>query len=246
MKSDRQSEKAFLSSYNIHDYDIPLTTVDIAIFTVRKGLLQVLLIKRSQHPALGRWALPGGFVDVHKDRDLEATATRKLKEKTGVSTPYLEQVGTFGNGRRDPRGWSITVSYFALLAWEHIQAGDKESNDEVAWLPVAEVMAEYDLAFDHEAILASCVQRLKNKVQYTSIAINLLADTFTLSELQSIFELILEKPLEKKSFRRRMLDAQILEETGELRSGGNRPAKLYKAKNTMTEHFFPRVIEGSR
>ncbi len=98
----RITEKAYLKNYNIHDFEVPLTTVDMAIFTVRDNSLQVLLVKRAQHPSAGMWALPGGFVNLAEDCDLAATARRKLEEKTGVDTPYLEQVATFGNAKRDP------------------------------------------------------------------------------------------------------------------------------------------------
>lgn len=240
------SEKEFLKSYDIHEFDIPLTSVDMSIFTIKDEFLQVLLVKRAQHPALGKWALPGGFVDLKKDKTLDDTARRKLLEKTGVDTPYLEQVASFGSAKRDPRGWSVTVAYFALISSEDITLESNESSDEVAWVPIDRVKNEFKLAFDHQDILERCYERLQGKVQYTSLPVNLLPDAFTLTDLQNTFELILEKGVEKKSFRRRILDAGILEETGEMRTGSNRPAKLYRVKKGSESHYFSRNLEGSR
>ncbi len=110
-----QTEQEFLASYDRRDYDAPLLTVDMAIFSVFNGQLQVLLIKRPNFPAKDQWALPGGFADLTHDQDLMATAYRKLVEKTGISSPYLEQVASVGNAKRDPRGWAVTILYFALI-----------------------------------------------------------------------------------------------------------------------------------
>jgi len=240
------TEKEFLENYNIHDFDVPLTTVDMTIFTIKDDKLQALLVKRAQHPALGEWALPGGFIDMEKDKSLDDTARRKLQEKTGVDTPYLEQVATFGGTKRDPRGWSVTVAYFALISAEELTLKGNESSEEVAWVPVKELRSNYQLAFDHQTILDACYNRLQGKVQYTSLPVNLLPEEFTLTELQVTFELLLEKDVEKKSFRRRILDADILEETGSMRTGSNRPAKLYRVKQGSESHYFNRNIEGSR
>ncbi|OUS31882.1 NUDIX hydrolase [Gammaproteobacteria bacterium 45_16_T64] len=240
------TEKQFLKRYDIHEFDIPLTSVDMAIFTIRGGELQVLLVKRAQHPSKGLWALPGGFIDLKKDRTLSDTAHRKLLEKTGVDTPYLEQVESFGSADRDARGWSVTVAYLALITCDDIVLAADESSEEVTWMSVEKVEQEMDLAFDHQAILDVCHDRLKNKVQYTSLPINLLPTEFTLTELQKTFEIILGIPVEKKSFRRRILDADILEETGGMKTGSNRPAKLYSTKPEGVKHFFSRSIEGPR
>ena len=241
------NEKEFLANYNVHDFDVPLCTVDMAIFTVEEGALKVLLVKRANYPKKGKWALPGGFIDLANDKDLAATAHRKLTEKTGVTSPYLEQVSTVGNKSRDPRGWSITVSYFALISAEGIALETHESTEEVAWLPVDSVLEDYKLAFDHKDILSSCLQRLKSKVLYTSLPIHLLPDTFTLPELQSVYEIILGQSLQKKSFRKRILDAEIIEETGEMKAtGASRPAQLYKACEDHLAHVFPRTLEGVR
>ena len=241
-----QTERQFLKTYNIHDYDIPLVSVDIAIFSVIDDKLNVLTVKRAQYPRKGKWALPGGFIDLSADKTIDDAAHRKLAEKTGVTKAHLEQVISVGNNTRDPRGWSVTIAYMALVSVDAVDLRKDDSSEEVAWTPVDQLKKNNDLAFDHNQILESCHKRLKDKVRYTSLPVNLLPPDFTLTELQKIFEVILAKSVEKKSFRRRILDAQILEETGNFRGGGTRPAKLYRVANKKTSHFFTRNIEGTR
>ncbi|HED35448.1 MAG TPA: NUDIX domain-containing protein [Gammaproteobacteria bacterium] len=244
--AQQTDEKAFLKQYNIHDFDVPLTSVDMAIFTVRENQLQVLMVKRAQHPSMGQWALPGGFINFNQDSTLGDTARRKLAEKTGIDTPYLEQVETFGSARRDPRGWSVTVVYLALISSEQIKLSKDDSSEELIWVEINEAITKYKLAFDHKTILQACYTRLKSKVQYTSLPVNLLPDAFTLTELQKTFEIILDSHIEKKSFRRRIIDANILDETGTMKTGSYRPAKLYRVKSSGESHFFTRNIEGPR
>lgn len=241
-----QTERQFLKTYNIHDYDIPLVSVDIAIFSVIDDKLNVLTVKRAQHPRKGKWALPGGFIDLSADKTIDDAAHRKLAEKTGVTKAHLEQVISVGNNTRDPRGWSVTIAYMALVSVDAVDLRKDDSSEEVAWTPVDQLKKNNDLAFDHNQILESCHKRLKDKVRYTSLPVNLLPPDFTLTELQRIFEVILAKSVEKKSFRRRILDAQILEETGNFRAGSNRPAKLYRVADKNTNYFFTRNIEGTR
>lgn len=244
--TEPSTEQEFLDAYNIHDFDVPLVSVDMTIFTIRDHQLQVLLVKRSEHPCRGRWALPGGFIDLARDQSLEQTARRKLKQKTGVDTPYLEQVATFGNAKRDPRGWSVTVTYLALLASEQIIMEPDSGSDEIDWVPVSGLPRRNKLAFDHQTILEACLDRLRKKVMYSSLPIHLLPEQFTLTELQQTFEIILGTPVEKKSFRRRIINADVLEETGAMRGGSNRPAKLYRLKAGSENHFFSRNLEGPR
>jgi 8-oxo-dGTP diphosphatase len=241
-----QTEKHFLKTYNIHDYDIPLVSVDIAIFSVIDDKLNVLIVKRAQHPRKGKWALPGGFINLSVDKTIDDAAHRKLAEKTGVTNAHLEQVVSVGSNTRDPRGWSVTIAYMALVSVDAVVLRKDDSSEEVVWSPVDQLKKNHDLAFDHNKILESCHKRLKDKVRYTSLPVNLLPPDFTLTELQRIFEVILAKSVEKKSFRRRILDAQILEETGNFREGSNRPAKLYRVIGKNTNHFFTRNIEGTR
>ncbi len=244
-KNPNQSEQAFLAAYKRRNFDAPLTTVDMAIFSVIDGNVQVLLIRRAQHPAQGQWALPGGFIDLQQDRQLADAARRKLQEKTGVRTAYLDQVETFGSVDRDPRGWSVTILYYALIDATGLELQTHESATATRWVPLHEAQ-QVNLAFDHQQLLAAAHQRLKAQVEYTALPVHLMPEEFTLSELQKVFEVILEKPLEKKSFRRRIQDANILQPTTNMRRGGARPAQLYSIKKTDGEHYFSRTLQGKR
>ena len=235
-------EARFLAAYNIHDFAIPLASVDLAIFSLHSGQLQVLLVRRATHPFKDRWALPGGFVDVDRDASLDATALRKLTEKTGVSTPYLEQVATVGGPRRDPRAWSMTVLYMALIA--HTDALPAVDTVEAArWWPWEEAIA-LDLAFDHRALLLQARERLRSKTAYTALPVFVLPVPFTLSALLQAFEVLLDAPLEKKSFRRRIEETRLLRQVGEgfAQSGRGRPAALFEPDAAARAHVFSRVF----
>ena len=169
----------------------------------------------------------------------------KIDDHASLQNPRIAR----DSGRltfRTVRGWSVTITYMALVSVDAVVLRKDDSSEEVAWTPVDQLKKNNDLAFDHNKILESCHKRLKDKVRYTSLPVNLLPPDFTLTELQRIFEVILDKSVEKKSFRRRILDAQILEETGNFRGGSTRPAKLYRAVEKNTNHFFARNMEGTR
>jgi ADP-ribose pyrophosphatase YjhB (NUDIX family) len=213
----------------------------MAIFAVEDGELKVLLIQRDEHPFKNRWALPGGFCDLTNDATLDATANRKLFEKTGIKSPYLEQVETIGNATRDPRGWSITLLYFALIDFETLDLSPQ--TQDAQWLALSDAL-KLELAFDHKALLQKAINRLRNKTRYTALPISLMPDIFTLTELQSMFELILGSPLQKKSFRRRMEASGLLVETGKMRPTARRPAALYKRSKSFEEdHIFPGLLD---
>lgn len=235
------TESDFLKSYNPKDYDSPLCTVDMAILAVDSGVLKVLMIQRGEHPFKNRWALPGGFCDLTNDVTIDATANRKLFEKTGIETPYLEQVETIGNATRDPRGWSITLLYFALIDFETVDISLQ--TQDAQWLALSDAL-KLELAFDHKTLLQKAISRLRNKTRYTALPISLMPDVFTLTELQSMFELILSSPLQKKSFRRRMEASGLLVETGEVRPTTRRPAALFKRSKSFEEdHIFPGLLD---
>ena len=224
------------------DFPRPLTMVDVVIFAVRADALQVLLVQRGAgagEPFPHAFALPGGFVDIDKDRDLEACAVLKLKEKTGVASPYLEQLGSWGSATRDPRGWSATHAYFALMP--AASAGAPLATD-AQWFPVHGESVKPRLAFDHGEILKTAVQRLRNKVEYTSLPAYLLAGEFTLPELQRVYEIVLGRPLEKSAFRTRMLSADLIEPVAKMRRGPNRPAQLYRLKKAKAPVYFARTF----
>lgn len=222
----------------------PLCTVDLVIFTVQADQLQVLLVRRPAHehePYPGRWALPGGFVDVAKDTSLQACALRKLREKTGVTASYLEQLGAWGDAQRDPRGWCVTQVYFALLPWSEAGA---PSTDSAQWVELDAALRKR-LAFDHTTILEAAVERLRGKVEYTSLPAFLLPEPFTLPQLQRTYEVVLGRPMDKSAFRRRMLDAEFLIEAGMLDGGTGRPAMGYRILDRERAAIFPRTFKSA-
>ena len=244
------TEQEFLASYNKKDFEAPLFTVDMAIFSVNAGQLQVLLIKRSNFPQKDQWALPGGFVDLAKDADLMASAHRKLVEKTGLKSPHLEQVGTVGNATRDPRGWAVTALYFALIDFKAFQRVETEQTEykqveHSEWVSITDAK-KLDLAFDHTQLLEMAVERLSSKARYTALPISLMPELFTLTELQQIYEIIFGQSLEKKSFRRRMIEAGAVEETDQSKIAGKRPAQLYRYALDSFDFQFPRILEYPR
>jgi 8-oxo-dGTP diphosphatase len=207
-------------------YPRPSVTVDIILFTFDADRLKVLLVRRKHPPFAGKWALPGGFVNI--DEDLENAARRELSEETNVHDIYLEQLYTFGEPDRDPRGRVVTVAYFALLSTDQAlsyQIRGATDADAAAWWDVYDLP---DMAFDHARILQYAVQRLRWKLEWTALGFLLLPAEFTLSELQRVYETVLNEPLDKRNFRRKMLAADVLEPTGNMREGDHRPAKLYR------------------
>jgi 8-oxo-dGTP diphosphatase len=197
-------------------------TVDVVIFTIQTGVLKVLLVKRGVPPFLGQFAIPGGFV--LEDEDLDQAALRELREETGVADVYLEQLYSFGDVGRDPRGRVITAAYFALVSADRsLKAGTDAA--EAHWWTIDKLPA---LAFDHEKILGYALDRLRNKLEYTTVGFQLLPEKFTLTELQEVYEAILGKKLDKRNFRRKLSLLKILKPQPEYRRGGQRPARLYR------------------
>ncbi len=210
--------------YDVSKYERPSVTVDVLMMSLRQRDLQTLLIKRRAWPFENTWAIPGGFVNM--DESLEAAAKRELQEKTGVQDVYLEQLYTFGDPGRDPRTRVITVVYFALLDSERLQVKVASDAADVDWFSVYELPP---LAFDHEKILQYALSRLRGKLDYTTIAFNLLPEQFTLRELQRVYEIILHKRMDKRNFRKKILATGILEDTGAKKmEGTHRPARLHR------------------
>jgi 8-oxo-dGTP diphosphatase len=227
------------------DFARPFTTVDVVIFTVREEALQVLLVKRptaDDEPYPGAWALPGGFVDVSIDADLVGSALRKLQEKTNVQSPYLEQLGSWGSATRDPRGWSATHAYFALIPGDGVALNKGANAADVAWFEVDGLLKKPRLAFDHAEILLAAVERLRSKVEYTSLPAFLLPEPFTLPQLQRMYEIVLDRPVDKSGFRTRMMAADFLAEVGVVESDSNRPPMGYRLKDRGRAVVFPRTF----
>ena len=198
-------------------------TVDVVIFTVKDSTLQVLLVKRGVPPFEGQHAIPGGFI--RESESLEEAALRELYEETGVRDVFLEQLYTFGDPRRDPRGRVVTVAYYALIASDHLSVIAGADAAEAAWFPVSNLPA---LAFDHKAILDYALERLRNKLEYTTVGFQLLPEKFTLSVLQSVYEAILARPLDKRNFRRKIALLGILKPLREWQRTGRKPAQLFR------------------
>ena len=208
------------------NYERPSVTVDVVIFTGRDNDLKVLLIKRKHWPCEGMWAIPGGFVGM--DESLEEAARRELAEETGVEDVYLEQLYTFGDPGRDPRTRVITVAYFALVGADRVHPRAASDAADVGWF------SAYDpppLAFDHADILPYAIQRLRYKLEYSAVGFELLPERFTLTDLQQTYEIILREKLDKRNFRRKVLEADVLEETTRWREGDHRPARLYRFRD---------------
>jgi 8-oxo-dGTP diphosphatase len=234
------SEEAFLASYDPSRFERPSVTVDVALLSAFEGALCTLLLKRTEHPSRGRWALPGGFVQMNES--LDAAAVRVLSTKTGLASVFLEQLFTFGSPGRDPRTRVIAVAYYALVDRRRFEGAHAPGELAVARIAVpwegetgGPVVVEDSqgrdiaLAFDHAEILGMAVKRVRGKLDYTPIGFQLLPATFTLLDLQRVHETVLGRPLNKDSFRRRMLATGQLEATGESQKDvDHRPAELYR------------------
>jgi 8-oxo-dGTP diphosphatase len=210
--------------------DRPAVSVDVVILSVRAHDLMTLAVRRPVAPFRGRWAIPGSFV--RPGESLDDAARRTLQAWTDARDVYLEQLYTFGQPRRDPRGRVVAVVYFALVGADVAARGpqaDEDGQVEAAW---HSVYALPDMAFDHDEILRYAHRRVRYKLEYTSVGFELLPNEFTLSELQTAYEIVLDEQLDKRNFRRRILEADILAETNRYREseGQGRPARLYRYK----------------
>ena len=216
-----------------YDFPRPSVTVDCIILGFdaedETPVLRVLLIKRADEPFKGMWAIPGGFVETSdidgQGESIDEAARRELREETGITVAYLEQLYTFGTPGRDPRGRVISVAYMALVHQQEVIAGSDAA--EAQWFAVEDALDHGKLAFDHRDILKLAVQRLQGKVRYAPIGFNLLPTKFTLKELQKLYEVILMRDLDKGNFRKKMLAMGILVEAG-TQDTKYRASKLYR------------------
>ncbi len=214
------------ANYDASRYDRPSVTVDVVIFTLIERELHVLLVQRRHWPYEGHWAIPGGFINM--DESLEQAARRELEEETGVRDLYIEQLFTFGDVGRDPRMRVISVAYIAIVRFDAQKLRVSEESHDVRWFPVSAMPR--DLAFDHEQILAYAVSRLRSKLEYTTLAFQLLPELFSILELKHIYEQILGEKLDKGNFYRKIKEAGLLEETNQMREGRGRPTRLWRFK----------------
>ncbi len=207
-----------------YEYPRPALTVDCVVFGLDEGDLKVLLIRRALEPFAGKWALPGGFVRM--EESLDDAARRELHEEAGIRPGHLEQLYSFGEPKRDPRGRVVTVAYFALVKLTEHEVHAASDAREAAWFSVWDTPK---LAFDHAEILSVALQRLKGKVRYQPIGFELLPPKFTLTQLQRLYEVVLERPLDKRNFRKKILSFEFLEELDEVEQDvSHRAARLYR------------------
>lgn len=203
-----------------------ICTVDVVLLTLRDDQLQVALLRRDREPFAGTLALPGGYIHVEEDQDTQDAATRVLLAKTGIRSPYLEQLQTFSGPARDPRGWSVSVAYYALVSEEVIARAAHSA------VQLRAVDGLKGLPFDHLTIVEAAVARLRSKSTYSSLPVYLLDEAFSLPRLQAVYEAVLGEPINKVSFRRKMTELDMVEPiVGAFEEGkANRPAQLYRLK----------------
>jgi 8-oxo-dGTP diphosphatase len=207
-----------------YDYQRPGLTVDCVVFGLDEEDLKIILIQRARAPYKGKWALPGGFVQI--DETLEEAAERELREETGIQNVFLEQLYTFGDVKRDPRDRIVSVAYYALvnLRDHEIRAATDARN--AAWFSIDDIPS---LPFDHNRIVEIALKRLRGKVRYEPIGFELLPEKFTLTQLQRMYEKILEQAIDKRNFRKKILGMGLLEETDEVQMDvAHRAARLYR------------------
>jgi len=209
-----------------HTYQYPRAalTVDCVVFGFDQDELKVLLIQRALEPFKGAWALPGGFVRV--DETLDDAARRELDEETGLKDVFLEQLYTFGEIKRDPRERVVSLAHYALVKLSDHKAKAATDAANAEWFPISKLPK---LAFDHADIAAAALARLQGKVRYQPIGFELLPPKFTLSELQHLYEAILEIKLDKRNFRKKVLGFGLLLPLKETQmTGRHRPAQLFR------------------
>jgi 8-oxo-dGTP diphosphatase len=209
-----------------YEHPHPAVTVDVAVFTVVRGRLAVVLVRRGQWPHSGKWALPGGFVGI--DESLKRAAWRELREETGLKAAYLEQLGAFGRPDRDPRERVITVVYIALAAADRLELRAGSDARDARLFCLDELP---ELAFDHARIVRLATERLRDSLDSAGVARRLMPGSFTLSELQQACEAVAGKSIDKRNFRKKLAALDLVEATGAVRrDGAHRPARLYRAR----------------
>ncbi len=221
-----------------YEYARPALTVDCVVFGLDDEDLKVLLIERDLPPFEGKWALPGGFVRV--DESVDDAALRELQEETGVKKVFLEQLYTVGDLNRDPRERVVTVAYYALVRLSSHKVKAATDARQALWFAIDDLPK---LAFDHDKILTMAHERLRGKVRYQPIGFELLPQKFTLRQLQHLYEVVLDRELDKRNFRKKILGMEILEELDEVETDvAHRAARLYRfdkrAYKDMTKQGF--------
>lgn len=214
----------------------PILTVDVVLFTVAQGRLRLALLKRKRAPFEGRLALIGGYVHPEDDRDATGAAHRLLADKAGLTGVFVEQLMTFSGADRDPRGWSASIAYYALVPEKHLAASPAASD--LALVAPDDLPA---LPFDHDRIIAAALERLRGKSAYSSLPAFLLPPRFTLPELKATYETVMGTTLNDSAFRRKIMDLGIIEPVPEAKSPATaaqrRPAQYYRLKRRALTAF---------
>lgn len=208
------------------EYPPVICTVDVVLLTLKDQALHVALLKRKNEPFAGAPALPGGYIHAQEDKTAWEAAARVLKDKMGIVSPYLEQLATYSGAARDPRGWSVSIVYYALIPLELLPVGE----DSLLLAPVNRLPK---MPFDHKSIIDSAVARVRSKSQYSSLPVYLCGERVTLPQLQLVYEAVLGEPINKVSFRRKIDELGMLEAIeGELETGAaHRPAQVYRLRS---------------
>lgn len=218
-----------------------IVTVDVVLFALQEKKLHVVLSRRPHEPFAGQWALPGGYVHKQEDADSLAAAMRVLRSKTGIAPPYLEQLYSFADGARDPRGWSVSLSYFALVD-NAVLAGAQTATSGVGGFDLVDVNAVPRLSFDHNRIFDMALKRLRDKSSYSTLPCYLLPEQFTFAQVHETYEHVMGIGLDKSAFRRKLTEMDVLEECKGQRVGGaHRPAQLFRVKADVANRL--RLLE---
>ncbi|SRR5713226_2696189 len=200
----------------------PWVAVDVVVFTLEQGNLQSLLVQVKEGPFTSKWAFPGGLV--RADESVDDAAQREVRERTGLKDGYIEQLYTFGKPERDPATRAVSVSYLALVPSASVRLNAAPKYTDIRWFSANRLP---HLAYDHDQVARIAIQRLRAKLQYTNIVYSLLPREFTLGELQQVYESILNRPLDRRNFRKKILALGLLTQLKKKRIGTHRPASLY-------------------
>lgn len=209
-------------------------SIDPVVFSIVDNKLSVLLFKRDKAPCEGKWALPGGLIQKTQDKSVEDAVKRVLEQRTGVKVSYYEQVVSVG-GFRDPRDWTLSVVYMAFVK-------PQNCNENSIWTAV-DKLDSVDLAFDHREMIEQCLIRLRSKVNYSTLPVQMMDELFTLPDLQKVYEMVLGEKLDKSAFRKKIHETDLVERTDEQRADGAfRPSFLYRLKHNAVKNFNRNLI----
>lgn len=241
MSNKTNNDAEFCANYTPNDYDQMLFSLDPVIFTIKEGVLNVLLVQRQSDPCKNQWALPGGRVDKLKSDDLIQALQQKLMSKTGLDHCYFEQVLTDGGLKMDGRGWSVSTVYMALVRYSDVVLEENQTGEPVQWHPVDQLTALEPLAFWHQTFIDAALARLRDKITYTDLPINMVDKVFTVRQLRMAYESILGVEITRQAFSKRanqLTKNGVIIETGNMSDDVGRPAMLYKAVKHEKPHVF--------